>query len=79
MRTTGRFHESGRTFEVPLLQFYLGAVIAAKAQHAIPKSDERTRLFRTNPSSLLPLTRMLSAACGYLSGEHEKGGPQAAF
>ncbi len=32
--------------------------------HAIPKCDERTRLFRTNQSSFLPLTRMLSTACG---------------
>jgi hypothetical protein len=57
----------------------LDTFIAAKAQHAIPKSDERTRLFRTNPSPLLPLTRMLSTACGYLPAQNEKGGPQAAF
>src|SRR5581483_2965621 len=28
-----------------------------------------------NPSSLLPLTRMLSVACGYLAGVHEKRRP----
>jgi hypothetical protein len=65
--------------EVSLLQFRLGVLIAAKPQQATSNLPIERGFFGRTVSPSLPLTRMLSAASGYLSDAHEKGGPQAAF